>query len=255
MDISSYVMAMMLAFTRIAAFLFFIPFLRTNMIPAIAKITVAFSIALSVLPEMKDVAISNIPEFVGMLFTQFLIGITLAFVVEIIFTAVRIAGGIMDMDTGFAAVNLIDPTSSQQTTIISNLLVLLYTIIFVAVGGINSLIYGITYSFKFTTVDYFAAQPTFYQMFMDLMLYMFTAAIQIALPVMATLFILNIVILIIGKTAPQLNIFMSMFAVKILVTFIFLYIALPYIGDVFGSLNDMLMEKYMLAIDEIFTKR
>jgi len=254
MDISNYLIGMILAFSRVSSFLFMIPFLKNRSIPAIAKITISLAISMGVAGKMGELQVETMPQLVGLIAVQVLIGLTLAFVVEMVFASVTIAGGILDIDMGFSAVTLIDPSSSQMTTVISNLFSILFTIIFIQVGGLNFLISGIVYSFKFTTPEFFIAKASFMEIILVVFSYMLMAAVQLALPFIATMFIVNFILLILGKSAPQMNIFLTMFMIKIAVGMVVLYLSLPFIGEVFMQINEDMTEKYMEVMNEIFTK-
>jgi flagellar biosynthetic protein FliR len=204
---------------------------------------------------MGEIGVKTVPEFIMLIVIQIFIGMTLAYIVEVIFSASRMAGGLLDIDMGFSASQIIDPTNGRPTTVLSNIFFLLFMIIFISVGGINGLITGIIYSFKFTTPGFFIANDSFIEMILGVVLYMFTAAIQIALPLIATMFIINFIMLIIGKSAPQINIFANIFIIKIALGMLLLYITLPFVGEVFSQMNDVLMDKFIEAINEIFRNK
>jgi flagellar biosynthetic protein FliR len=252
MDISQYLIGLILAFSRVASFLFFVPFLRNKAIPSIVKITISVAISLVAVGKMGKLPVETLPDMVIMILTQILIGITLAYVVEMIFTAATIAGGILDIDLGFSAAQVMDPMTNHPVTVMSNFFSVLFTIVFISVGGVNFLIAGIVHSFAFTTPLFFMGHLPFLEVLMGYFNYMLVSSIQIALPLMATMFIVNFILLILGKSAPQMNIFQNMFAIKIVVGIFFLYVTLPFLGEVFMEINDSLMDKYLEVMKYMF---
>lgn len=254
MDISQYMIGVMLAFSRVASFLFFVPFLKNNAIPSIAKVSISLAISMAVAGQMSEVVVTTLPSLIGVIVMQILVGITLAFVIEMIVASVSMAGGLIDIDMGFSAVTVIDPSSNQQVTIISNIFTIIFTLIFIQIGGIQFLISGIVYSFKFTTPAFFIGNASFIEMMLAVFSYMMLASVQIALPFTATMFIVNIVLLILGKSAPQMNIFNTMYMIKIAVGLFVLYATLPFLGEVFLQINDGLTEKFAEMMNEIFKK-
>jgi len=252
MDISNYLIGLILAFSRVASFLFMVPFLRNHGIPPIVKITISVAISMVAVEKMGKIPIETMPDMVMMIVAQMLIGFTLAFVVEMIFTAATIAGGILDIDLGFSAAQVMDPMTNHPVTVMSNFFSVLFTVVFISVGGVNFLIAGIVHSFTFTTPFFFMGHLPFQEMLLSYFNYMLVASIQIALPLMATMFIVNFILLILGKSAPQMNIFQTMFAIKIVVGIFFLYVTLPFLGEVFMELNDALMDKYLEIMKYMF---
>lgn len=254
MDITHYLLGIILSFTRVASFLFFIPFLKNKAIPAAAKIAISLGISIVAVDQIDKIEINNLVELAGMIAVQFLIGITLAFVIDMIVSAVIIAGGIVDMDLGFSAVTILDPSTNQNVTVISNIFNIIFTIVFIQVGGLHMLISGIVFSFNFLTPGFFIGNESFLEAILGVFGYMFIAAIQIALPFIATMFILNIVLLILGKSAPQMNIFLTMYMIKISVGILVLYISLPFLSEVFTQINDDMISYFSDVMNEIFKK-
>lgn len=244
-----------MAFTRVASFLFFVPFLKNRAIPVAAKIVISLGISMIAVDKIQGIEINNLPELVGMIVIQFLIGITLAFVIDMVVSSVTIAGGIIDIDMGFSAVTIVDPSAGRQVTVVSNLLYVMFTIIFIQVGGLRLLISGIVFSFNFLTPGFFIGNESFFESILAVFGYMMIAAIQIALPFIATMFILNIILLVLGKVAPQLNIFLTMFMIKIGVGLIVLYISLPFLAEVFIQINDDMINQFSDVMNEIFKEK
>lgn len=254
MDIDQFFVGIIIAFTRVASFLFMISFLRGKYIPLIAKISVALGISLVAAQQMTEVPILTMSDLITTIIIQFLIGVSLAFCMEMMFSVAKMAGSVVDMDMGLSASQVVDPGSGHRTTVIANFFNIIFVIVFISLGGLNQLILGITYSFKFTTVEFFMNKAEFIDMIIVIFSYMMTATLQIALPLTASMFIVNFILLILGKAAPQMNIFMNMFAIKIALGFVFIYITIPFLAEVFTQMNEVMMEKYYGMLEIIFTK-
>lgn len=254
-NIEQVVLTFFLIFVRVSSFLFLLPMLNNKYIPNMTKVVLAAGVSLGAYHQVPLITTTDTLSYVGMLGFQLIIGLTLGYVVEVIFATPKIAGSLIDMDMGFSAAQLLDPGSNQHTTIISNMLYLLFVYIYVAVGGLQSLLSTIVYSFQFLEPTLFFGDADFLEWIKTILLYMFTASIQIALPITASMFIINLVMLIIGKSAPQVNIFANIFTIKIAIGMILLFVALPFIGDVFVQMNEMLMEKVMETMNYMFQRK
>jgi flagellar biosynthetic protein FliR len=252
MDITTTFMAILLAFARITAFLFIVPVFRQSSIPAISKITIGVALSFASLSKMPELDIHSMPSFALALLIQVAIGITLGYIVEVIISAASMAGGIMDMDIGFSMAMMMDPATKQNSSVLQVLLSTLYYVIFLATGGFNALMTTIVASMKFIQPTAYFGNQSFMDYILSVVLYMLTAAVQISLPLTATMFILNIIMLVIGKSSPKLNIFMNGIGIKIGVGILMLCMVMPFVGQVFISMNEVLLDKFNDALMEMF---
>lgn len=69
--------------------------------------------------KVQELVFSNVYEYFILVLKEFLVGITLGYVSYLIFTAIYLAGHIIDMQIGFGVVNIIDPMSNIQVPITS----------------------------------------------------------------------------------------------------------------------------------------
>lgn len=254
MDISTSLIAVLLAFTRIASFLYIIPLFKGRYVPHIAKLAIALSLAIFVQDKMELKDVLTTGEFVVLLLMQIMMGLTLGYVVSLIFAIPQIAGGLLDMEMGYSSSSVIDPSNGARITLISNMYNVLFMLIFVMLGGIQNLLYSIVLSFHFTKVVFFVGNLTFLDTLIQVFQYMLVSAVQIALPIIAAMFIVNIMMLIIGKIAPQLNIMMNMFPIKIAVGMLFMYFTIPIAGEIFADITNNLQEQYLDVLEAMFTK-
>ncbi len=86
------------------------------------------------------------------------------------------------------------------------------------------------------------------------LLFAITSAVEIALPLMGSLFIINFVLILIAKNAPQLNIFMNAFVIKITCGILFIAMSVPMLGYVFKNMTDVLLEEYTTLFNFFLTK-
>jgi flagellar biosynthesis protein FliR len=254
MDVNEFLVGTILAFARISSFLFFVPFLRGGFIPAMSKVVISLSLALIAGNQMGDVEVGSTLSFVLLLMSQILMGLTLAFFVDMFFQISQMAGSLMDFDMGLSMAEVVDPSNGRRTTVMANIFNILFVITFLSIGGIQTLIMSIMYSFKFTDINFFLGEAIFIELILAVFMYMMTATVQIALPFIATIFIVNFIFLIIGRAAPQINIFANMFIVKIALGFLFIYVTMPFLGEVFMQVNDNMNLKMFEIMEVMFKK-
>lgn len=246
--------AIIMAFARIASFLFFIPFLSGKMIPGISKVVIALALSFAVADKIEVRDFENVVQLVGYVVVQIGIGLTLAKIVEFMASIPKMAGALMDIDMGFAQATIMDPSTNQSNTILATALNMLFVLIFVSLNGVNQLIFTLVKSFELTETLRFLTNGQFLEYLLGVFAYMFVSAIQIALPIMGSMFVVNFVLMIMGKAAPQMQIFQNMFAVKITLGLIFIAVTIPILGDVFAYLTEELINEYNNSFNYLFKK-
>ena len=210
----SWLIAFLLGLARAGGFILICPPFSNAAIPPRVKSIIAVALALAGASTQKTIELSGgLPVFVSGLVMQVFLGLALGFGVFVLFSAFSMAGDIIDHSTGFSSAQSLDPTSGAFASIGVRLLNLTATALLFASGGHILLVRG-----------FVKAGATLDQVNLDrlgesvlgLVGTMMLAAIEIALPVAGSLLIAEIGLALLGKAAPQLNVFQLGFAVKIL---------------------------------------
>lgn len=246
--------AMLLAFCRIGSFLYFLPVFSGKSVPAMVKVTFGLALSISVADKINIAEIETLLELIAYAVTQVLIGVALAKIVEFFLSIPKMAGHIIDLDLGLAQASLLDYNAGSQSTLVSTLLDIFFVAIFIALGGLDYLVLTIMRSFDYTATAAALLQADFLKVVMATFLFAITSAVEIALPIMGSLFIINFALMLIGKNAPQLNIFMNAAVVKITVGILFIAISVPMFGYVFKNLTETLLEEYTRLFNFFLTK-
>jgi len=223
-----------LAAGRILTFLMTMPVLGMRSIPSTIKVALALWLAWAVTPMLLELpAIPFQPGPVALAFAgEFLVGLLLAFSVVLVFATVQMAGQIVGVQMAFSIVNVVDPQTQSQVSALSQIYFLIAVLIFVAMDGPLMVIHGITMSFQ-------ALPPgTLGPAFGSGLAYvigqvgvLFVAALRIGAPPVVALLLVSMVMGILGRTVPQLNIPVVGFPLKIFVGLLILALGAPYLGD------------------------
>lgn len=198
-------------------------------------------------------AIETTPQLVFVVGTQLGMGFALAKLVEFLMNIPKMAGALIDFDMGFAMTQMMGIGADSQATLVANLLDIFFVIVFIAMNGINSLIFAMVKSFDYTASIAALLDNSFMALVASTLTFALTTAVQIALPLTGTIFIMNIVLVIMAKNAPQLNIFMNAFAVKITFGILFLSFSIPVLGALFQNLSTELLNQYLRMFDYFLT--
>ena len=241
-----------LVFARVTSFLFFVPFLRGSYIPSTAKVAIGMGISVYGVGMMPTVEMGNMFELFGLVVINIVIGLVLAYFVEILFQAIQMAGSLMDFDMGLSMAEVVDPSGGGRKTVVAGIYQTIFVVVFIAVGGIQALLMNLIYTFKLTDPSFFVLKGEFLEMLLATIAFMLAATLQIGLPFMASIFIVNFVFLIIGRASPQMNIFANMFMVKIMIGLVFLILILPYLSELMISYSQVINEKMQETITMIY---
>lgn len=230
MDASS-LWTFLLIFVRITTFMVTAPLFSGRQVPTQYKI--GFSVFLSILcvGVVKE-PIDSLSEstIVLLILKEFLVGILLGLVGNILLYAVQMAGSLMDVLIGFSMASLFDPTfgtNSQLTGRMQNAIALL---VLLATNGHHLLIKGILASFDWISLQ--AAVPAFTDgklatFLLECLQQMFLIGFMMAAPIIGTLFVVDVALGIIARTVPQMNLFAVFPPMKILIHFLIYIFVLP----------------------------
>ena len=225
----------MLIFFRIIAMIIALPFIGSSSVPNWAKIGLAFFMSLIIYPLVVKTQIIphlTLPELILAVISQVLIGIIFGFLVLIIFTGVEVAGQLISIQVGFGMISLINPLiSNQQVSLISNLQNYVALIIFIQTSAFFFVIEGIYRSFQTIPLTFVNFSPHIFQYLVLRSNDIFLIGLDLSIPIVLVAIILNVIIALMGRIAPQFNIFAVGFPITIAVGLIMLYVTVPYFTD------------------------
>ena len=222
-------------FVRILAMFMTAPVLHDQAIPARAKIGFSLLAALLVaplLPPAQHVPVSSAHALL-ILIQQVLIGAAIGFTVRLVFAAVEMAGDAIGLQMGLSFAGFISPGTGEQTPIIGSFLGVIASLVFLAINGHLMLLAAVTDSFQTLPVIDGAGVQLNYAGLAAAGADVFRLGLHVALPVLATMLILNLALGVLARVAPQLNVFAIGFPVTLLIGMIALMFALPFLGPVF----------------------
>lgn len=206
-------------FVRILAFFSTAPLWGHSSVPRQAKIGLAFLIALviaPVLPPMPDVPIMSWAGL-GLMVEQMLIGIAMGLVMHVVFAVVQAAGEFIGLQMGLAFATFFDAGSGTNTMILSRVLYMIALLLFLALGGHLMLLEALVSSFQGLPVGIGAFNPAAFDMLVRYGGTIFVAGMSLALPLVASLLIINLAMGILNRSAPQLTVFNIGFPMTLLI--------------------------------------
>ena len=229
--------ALLLGTARAAGFVLLAPPFNSRSIPAPVK--GALAMALSLLLSTKIAP--TLPEVSGGFLvvaavTEVVIGAALGFVVQVLFTAVQMAGDLIDLTGGFSLQPAYDPLSMTTSSSVGRLHYLLATTLLFTSGGHLLIVRGFATSYEGMPVGGSVPTEQLAQVLITALSLMFLAALQIAGPMVAVLLLADVALALLSRAAPALNIFSFGFPVKILLTMALLGLTFPLLPPALDTL-------------------
>lgn len=236
-QLDAWIMLLVFPLTRILALIATAPIMYTPQFPVTAKIGLAVMITVLVAPSLPVPALEPSSSYAMLLLVrEVLLGAGMGLAMRIVFSAVTTAGDIIGLQMGLGFAQFFDPQSSGQVPVIGQFLNLIATLVFLSLNGHLLMISALVESFRVVPLDSAAsiAGGAFALAKWGSMI--FSAAVQLSLPLIATLLITNAALAVLTRASPQLNIFAIGFPVTLAVGFISLILALPYMVPGFTRL-------------------
>jgi flagellar biosynthesis protein FliR len=221
-------MAYLLASIRILAWLAIVPPFSSGSVPAMAKVVIALGLSFVVAPELAQSALpSSTPELILVVIAQLAIGLGMGFVTMLLFSAIATAGSLIDVFGGFSLAAAFDPLSMNQTSVFGKWHQWLATALLLVSGGHLIVIGGLLKTFSFLPLNAMPDIAGWEPVLITAFGMFFTVAVQIALPLIAVLFIADLSLALLTKVAPQLSAINIMYPAKIGMTLLLVGLSFP----------------------------
>jgi len=218
---------------RVLALFATAPLLSHRAVPVRVKVGLGICIATVLAPGVPAPSISDALTAPGMalLLQNILIGATIGFTVRVVFASLEIAGELIGLQMGLSFAGFFNPTSAQSENAVASFMSLLALLMFVSIDGHLMLIHALAESFRVFPLTGDAVMPLTLAQLARLGSDMFAIGLSIALPFLAVLLLTNVVLGVLARVAPQLNVFAVGFPLTILVGLGTLMVLLPYIEN------------------------
>ncbi|MGA9582355.1 MAG: flagellar biosynthetic protein FliR [Allosphingosinicella sp.] len=251
-DVEAQLWLWLVAMVRPGAAFLAAPVFGATFVPVQLRLIVALAIGIPAL-SVTDFALPSdgLASIEGFLLIagEVMAGLAIGFAVQIGFSAALIAGEVIGntMGLGFAA--MMDPATGQQNPALSQFLAILATFLFLSIGGHLALAATIVESYRALPPGdaWLTAESVRGLVFFGGVL--FAAGLSIALPVGFALVLVQLVMGMLARSAPALNLFAVGFPATLLAGLVLLAIAAPVMGEgIVGAIQAGLEESRRLAM-------
>ncbi len=246
--------AFLLILVRVTSFFLMMPLFSYRSIPTAAKIGLGFFMSLIMVFTIDAPVLEIDSHYFLLIIKEALVGLLIGFIAYLILSAIQIAGGFIDFQMGFAIANVIDPQTGAQSPLMGQYLYTIGLFFLLTVNGHHLLLDGVFYSYQFIPLE----QPwisfgneNMAEYVVKAFNSMFIIAFQMSIPVVGSLFLVDIALGIVARTVPQLNVFVVGLPLKIGVSFIVLLAVMSIMLLVVSQLFELMLSTMRGLMDII----
>jgi flagellar biosynthetic protein FliR len=240
-----------LVLARVTPLFVIAPLFSSQIIPPHVRGIIAVGISIGLTPiALHGQHIPTDPLLLGGLVIEgLLVGLGFAFTLAVLMAAVESAGSVIDVLSGFSYGSLINPMNGEETAVITRFYSLVGTLIFLVIGGDAWTLKGLARTFQLVPLSSGPRISSLLGGAEQVFANVFTAALEVAAPVLVALLITDVAFGVVSRVVPQLNIFAVGFPTKVAVALLVVGASLPFtanwisnqlsvrVGDALGAMH------------------
>jgi flagellar biosynthetic protein FliR len=216
---------------RVMAVIATAPALSHRAFPVRAKVALGVAIALILAPQVEAPPLTRAHDaaFFSMLVRNILIGVSMGLAVRILFTGIELAGQMIGLQIGLSFGGFFNPEMADTDNPVANMLSLLVLLLFLSMDGHLMLIYGMERSFESFPVDGKGVPPLAFDAIAGMGAELFSIALSLSLPILGVMLLINVVLGVMARVSPQLNLFAVGFPITLCAGMVVLLLFVPHL--------------------------
>lgn len=235
----------LLVLVRVSGIFVISPFFSSQNIPNTIKI--GFSFILSILISLTlDINIALVESvFVPIVIKELMVGLIIGFISYMYFTIFYIMGQLIDMKIGFGMVNVMDPQHRVQVPLMGNFYYILAFLILFSINGHHTVVNAVVDSYEFLPIGEFSFRKDTAFFLINILSKTFVTGFKLAAPIITIIFLIDLLLGILARTIPQMNVFVVGMPLKILIGMLIVVVSIPiFYTMTTGIFNDTINEIY-----------
>ena len=216
---------------RVLALIAAAPVFSHRAFPVRAKVALGIAIALIIAPTIQSPPLQQTVDavFFETLVRNALVGATLGFSIRILFAGVELAGQMIGLQVGLSYGGFFNPEATDTDNPVANFISVMVLLLFIAIDGHLMVIYGLRQSFEVFPIAGDAARTLAFDALAGLGAQVFSIALSISLPILAVMLLINVVLGVMARVSPQLNLFAVGFPVTLCAGMVVLLLFIPHL--------------------------
>lgn len=239
----------LLILVRVSGFIMTAPFFSYSSVPMRIRAAMSVFMSLVVIQITPVIALeyTGVLGYSVLILKETMLGVTLGLMCSMCFYIINFAGQLMDMEMGLSMASMFDPMTNMQISVTGNLYSYLLMLMLVVTNMHYYIIRAIVDSFSYFNVgEAIFDTVSLKTVLLDFMVNYFIIAVRIVLPVFCCMLLINVVLGVLAKAAPQMNMFVVGIQIKVLAGLIILVLmvqSFPMVSDyIFGEMKDVMSQ-------------
>jgi flagellar biosynthetic protein FliR len=238
LQLNAWIAGLLWPLTRILGMISTAPVFGHNSVPVSVKVLLGVLLAAIIAPNVPALPATDPAGWAGLLILaqELLVGVAMGFTIRLVFAAIELAGEVSSLTMGLGFASFFDPNTSGRSSAISQFVALVATMVFLALNAHLVLLEALAESFVTLPVS---SSPLSLGAPLEMARWgarVFSAGLQISLPIVAALLVTNVALGVLTRAAPQLNIFGVGFAITLGVGLLTIALVLPYLSAPMANL-------------------
>lgn len=180
-------------------------------------------------------------EYALLCMHEVLVGLFLAFVLQAVLIAVRVAGELVGTEMAFNMASIVDPGTGIQTPLVTQVYEVTFFLGLLSVNGHHWLLRSLGASFDRAPIGGLTVEEGMLPMVLELFGRMFTAGITFAAPVLVLLLLVSVLIGFLARLVPQINVLEVGFNIRVMIGLVAIFLFSPLIAPAMNTLFEELM--------------
>src|SRR5881396_1399326 len=208
----------LLVFLRASALLVIFPVFSANNFPVQLRVALAGLVSFLVAPLMVVAAPAHVDFWgvIGLMLMEIGSGLLLGFVSRMLFYGLEIAGGIIATEVGLMIPAGINPLSTSTTSEVSTIFQYLAAMLWLALNQHHALLLAFQKSYQFLPIGGGRLHESVMLDVLGRTSHLFWFAVQMSAPILAITFLISLVLAVLSRAVPQMNVFAESFSVRLL---------------------------------------
>ncbi len=237
-QLSAWLAAFLWPLIRISAMITAAPVFSSRQTPARLRIGISLLLSFMLMPLIPPPPVVEVfsPAALLIALQQVLIGLTMGFILQMVFGALVFGGQALAYSMGLGFASMMDPQNGVQVPVLSQYYIILSTLLFLILNGHLFLLEILAESFYTLPIAVDGLTQANLQQVVLWASRMFAGGLLMVLPAIAALLLVNLGMGVITRAAPQLNIFAVGFPMTMIIGFVMMWVTLPNVLAKFGEL-------------------
>lgn len=230
--LQSHIGVFLLVLARTSGVFLVAPFFASETIPMQIKASAVFFFTIVLFPVVDAqgtlVLPNTLPAYTMAILIEVLVGWLIGFTAFVILSAINLGGQLIDMQIGFAMVNVMDPTLRQTSPLMGSFLYNICILVFLITNGHYILISALAESFSTIAPLTAHFDGGIVMLIVNMTGHIFVTGLKLALPVLFAILLTNVGLGVLARTMPQMNIFVVGIPVQIVLGLFVIGMMLPF---------------------------